>query len=138
MKKKLLTSCLAASLLLGLAATSFAGMGIPGNSPNIGTEAGVDIVASEKAKTAAANFDYNATQLAQVGTEAGAEVIASEKAEIATANFDYNADQLAQVGTEAGYDPASMSTDRGFFNTGTPSEQVAEKCLYNNAHIHTC
>src|SRR6056297_2610037 len=127
MKKKLFTSCLAVSVLLGLAATSFAGIGIPGNSPNIGTEAGVDIVASEKAKTAAANFDYNAAQLAQVGTEAGAEVIASEKSTIAAANFDYKAVQLAQVGTEAGYDPTRANTARGLFNTGAASEQVAEK-----------
>ena len=105
--KKLTIGGLTASLLLGLAVASFAGIGIPGNSSNIGTEAGVDIVASETAKTAAANFNYNSVQ-------------------------------LAQVGTEAGYDPARMSTDRGFLNTGTPSEQVAEKCLINNANIHSC
>jgi len=132
MKKKLFTSCLAVSVLLGLAATSFAGIGIPGNSPNIGTEAGVDIVASEKAKTAAANFDYNAAQLAQVGTEAGAEVSASKKAKIASANYDYNANLLAQVGTEAGYDPAGISTASDLFNAETALEYVAEKDKADN------
>jgi hypothetical protein len=132
MKKKLFTNCIAVSLLLGLAATAFAGMGIPGNSPHIGTEAGVDIVASEKAKTVVTNFDYNAAQLAQVGTEAGADVIASEKAKKATENYDYNAVQLAQVGTEAGYDPTGISTASDLFNTETALDYVAEKDKADN------
>ncbi|MBW6510369.1 MAG: hypothetical protein K0A94_12605 [Desulfuromonadales bacterium] len=136
--KKLTIGSLAASLLLGLAVTSFAGIGIPGNSPHIGTEAGVDIVAGEKAKTAAANFNYNAAQLAWIGTEAGAEVVASEKATIAAANFDYSAVQLAWIGTEAGYDPTGLSKDRGLFNTGSAAEQVAEKCSKDNALFQVC
>lgn len=138
MKKTLFTSGLVIFLLLGLAATSFAGMGIPTNRPNMGTEAGADIVASEKAKIAAANFNYNATQLAQVGTEAGADVIASEKAKIAAKTFNYNAEHLAWVGTEAGYDPTGMGVDRGIFNAEPASEQVADKDKLDNKSPCRC
>ena len=136
--KKLTISGLTASLLLGLAVTSFAGVGIPGNSPNIGTEAGVDIVASEKAQTAAASFKYNAAQLAQVGTEGGVGVIASNSAITAATAYNYRAEQLAWVGTEAGQGPTGLSSDRGFFNAGTAAEQVAEKCINESRFSQVC
>lgn len=137
-RKKITISGLIVSALLGISAISFAGMGIPGGSTNTGTEAGVAVVAGEKAKTAAANFDYHAAQLAQVGTEAGVGVIAGERAKNAAANFDYNAVQLAWVGTEAGHAPTGLSTDPGSFNAGTTSEQVAEKCINDNALLQSC
>ena len=49
-KKSTLIGGLMTLIFFGFAATSFAGMGIPGNAPNIGTKAGVDIVASDQAK----------------------------------------------------------------------------------------
>ncbi len=103
MKKKTTINGLAVSLLIGFAATSFAGQGIPGNQPGIGTEAGIDIVASDKALQAAANYNYDADQLAQIGTEAGIDVRASQNAIETAANYDYNPERLALVGTEAGY-----------------------------------
>lgn len=136
--KKLTISGLTVSLLLGLAVTSFAGAGIPGNNPNIGTEAGVDIVASQKAQTAAARFNYQVTQLARVGTEGGADVIASNSAKNAAKSYNYSAEQLAWVGTEAGQAPTGLSVDRSFFNTGTVAEQVAEKCIKESRFSQTC
>lgn len=125
MSKKLFTSCIVISLLLGLAATSFAGMGIPNNSPNIGTEAGLNnIVPSPKALAAAASYDYNSRDLVTMGTEAGSAVIASGKAKTAAENFDYNAELLSLVGTEAGQTPSGV----GFNNaagTGIDLEYIA-------------
>lgn len=114
-------------MLLGVSAISFAGIGIPNNSTNIGSEAGVAIVASEQAKTAAANFNYNTSQLAQIGTEAGTDVIASDKAKIAAANFDYNTNHLAWVGTEAGQNPIGVRIPSGIHSFGAPLEQVVDK-----------
>jgi hypothetical protein len=100
--KSTLISGLTSLILLGLAATSFAGMGIPGNSQNIGTEAGVEIVASPGALATAENYDYSSRDLVAMGTEAGSDIVGSEKAKAAGANFDYNSELLALIGTEAG------------------------------------
>ncbi len=117
---------LATLFLLSLAATSFAGQGIPGNQPHIGTEAGIDIVASDKALKAAVNYDYDANRLAQVGTEAGIDVQATQKAIAAAANYNYNPELLAQVGTEAGYDQYGQSFGTGR-HTGASEQNIADK-----------
>lgn len=122
--KKLTISSLVVFLLLSLAATSFAGLGIPNNGPNIGTEAGIDIVASEKAKTAAVTYDYNNKQLALVGTEAGAKVIASEKAKTAAATYNYNDELLALVGTEGGKTQSGVDLNNSK-NTASNLEHLA-------------
>jgi hypothetical protein len=114
-KKSTLISGMTSLILLGLATTSFAGMGIPNNSPNIGTEAGVEIVASPKAVAAAASYDYRSLDLLAMGTEAGSDIIGSEKAKTAGANFDYNSELLVLIGTEAGQSPTGVELD-----TNTP------------------
>lgn len=110
-KQSTLISGMTSLILLGLAATSFAGMGIPNNSPNIGTEAGVEIVASPKAAAAAASYNYSSLDLIAMGTEAGSDVVGSEKAKAAGANFDYNSELLVLIGTEAGQSPIGVGLD---------------------------
>ena len=125
-RKKLAISSLIVSLLLSLAATSFAGIGIHNNRPDVGTEAGIDTMASPKALAAAANYDYSSYSLGDMGTEAGAEVIASEKARIAAATFDYSGELFAWVDTEAGHPPIGVHTYETS-GTGGALEYIAGK-----------
>ena len=136
-KKTTLIGGLVTLVLFGFAATSFAGMGIPGNAPNIGTEAGVDIVAGDQAKRAAANVEYSSNQLAQVGTEAGTDVVASNQARTAAASYDYNPELLAQVGTEAGISPSGVGFKHSGINVA-PQEQTAGKSDANCASCKRC
>ena len=70
----------------------------------VGTEAGVDVVASPTALAAAASYDYSNRDLVAIGTEAGAEVRASQKALQAAAESSATQDPLHAklIGTEAG------------------------------------
>ncbi len=70
----------------------------------VGTEAGVEVVASPTALAAAASFDYSNRDLVAIGTEAGGEVRASQKALQAAAERTSNQDPLHAklIGTEAG------------------------------------
>lgn len=70
----------------------------------VGTEAGVDVVASPKALAAAASYDYSDRDLVALGTEAGVEVKASQKALQAAVESSAKQDPLHAklIGTEAG------------------------------------
>lgn len=124
-KKTTLISGMTSLILVGLAATSFAGMGIPNNNPAVGTEAGnwqyqFDAPVT-KADIAALNHTYDQENLALVGTEAGTDIIAGNKSKAAAAAFDYNPEQLALVGTEAGHDPSGVD-----FNNAADSDRTCE------------
>lgn len=68
----------------------------------IGTEAGVDVQPSQRALSAAADYDYSDRHLAGVGTEAGVDVMPSETA----IDSGYELDPLHAefIGTEGGLD----------------------------------
>jgi len=72
----------------------------------VGTEAGVDVVASPTALAAAASYDYSSRDLVAIGTEAGGEVRASHKSLQAAAESSSSQDRLHAklIGTEAGLD----------------------------------
>lgn len=130
-------------LLLGLAATSFAGMGVPDSNPAVGTEAGaweLDFDAPlTKADIAAQYPGYDQENLALVGTEAGVDVIASCKARTAAEIIDYNTELLALVGTEAGHNPYGVSLDGGYQGLeSTTMEHVVERDSQGEGTLYRC
>jgi hypothetical protein len=105
LKKQLIISLFVVFLVVGLSGTVFA------FEP--GSEAGVELVSSQKAMAAAENYNYNQQQLDAVGTEAGAWKLNSNatqsKADVAAAQHEYDQRRLDLIGTEAGADRMQSS-----------------------------
>ena len=123
---------LAALLLLGLAATSFAGIHAEQRN-GIGPEAGVDWhvgvvfdAPETKADIAAQNHSSDKERLARVGTEGGVDWrfdfdTPQTRADVAAQNHDYSIERMAVIGTEAGQQPVGLNLQ----NSGGIQEQVA-------------
>jgi hypothetical protein len=106
LKKELIISLFVGFLCVGLSGTVFA--------YDPGSEAGVDLVASQEAMAAAENYNYNQQHLDAVGTEAGAWKMNSNamqsKADVAAAQHPYDQRRLDLIGTEAGADHIPRAT----------------------------
>lgn len=121
---------LVALLLLGLTATSFAGVHADQRN-DIGTEAGGDWrfvfdAPETKADIAAQNYSYDDARLARIGTEAGVDWrldfdAPPTRADIAAQNHDYSIERMSLVGTEAGQQPIGLNLQ----NSGGIADQVA-------------
>ena len=140
--RRLMISGLIASLLLSLAATAFAGMGITNHNQAVGTEAGKWKFNFDAPPTmadiAARDHHYDRERLALIGTEAGVDVIASCKARATAEIIEYNTDLLALIGTEAGQNSVGVHLDGGFQGFGSTMEHVVEQDPLEGEALYSC
>lgn len=98
LKRQLLIGLIASLLILGLSSLGLAG--------EQGSEAGMEISATQTAWDAALTHNYDQDRLNAIGTEAGNYGVNFDsnttKSDIAASNHNYDQEQLNAIGTEAG------------------------------------